>query len=344
MPLWRCAAVWWAACTTLTGAWELTRIRKLYKQAPPIHYPSYKQDDYCDAAEWVYRKPSCNAMPSGPQTVKDESEWDMKYKMCGGTIQSPIHISFMQTSFKSFEPIQFSGFDVPLRFTVENGGNAVYITPRDADLESYGGPLTVRYNVSKGIFHFGNGTGRGSEHTIDSKEFAAELQLLVSSERPTSTSCFKTANGLAIFVILFQQQPNPNHLLDPFINSTEHLQTRGNRSEMRIPLSHFLPNTTLHYYLYLGSLTFPPCTSRAIVVVFSNPVGIGDAQLLKLRTNLFVYIDQCKYRVAGNLRQTMSLNNRVIYRSFKFTDISRSAPLAPRVITCLSLFYLMRSL
>lgn len=67
--------------------------------------------------------------------------------------------------------------------------------------------------------------------------------------------------------------------LDVFVNSTEHLQFRGNTSEMTMRLSNFLPNTTLKYYLYPGSLTFPPCTNNIIVLVFSNPVAIGEAQV-----------------------------------------------------------------
>ncbi|XP_064460743.1 carbonic anhydrase 1-like isoform X4 [Ornithodoros turicata] len=203
----------------------------------------------------------------------------------------------------------------------------VYITPQEADLESYGGPLSVRYNLSKAVFHFGNGTGHGSEHKIDNEIFAAELQLLISSEKPTSGSCFLKGNGVAIFVILFkcsrfQQRSQSNPWLDPFINATDNLQYRGNWTKMVMPLSHFLPSTTLDYYLYAGSLTFPPCTSGITVIVFSTPVPIGDSQLMKLRGNLVVYVNNCKNVVYGNLRETRNLSNRVVYRSFKFIDTS----------------------
>ncbi|XP_064460741.1 carbonic anhydrase 1-like isoform X2 [Ornithodoros turicata] len=305
-------------CMTFTVSADLSHVSGLHQSLP---FLGWKGKDYCDGSDWTYTKPQC-AKQGDMATTKEASEWDSKYKQCGDNLQSPIKISFMQTSFKNFEPIQFSGYDVPFTFFVENGGNALYITPQEADLESYGGPLSVRYNLSKAVFHFGNGTGHGSEHKIDNEIFAAELQLLISSEKPTSGSCFLKGNGVAIFVILFKQRSQSNPWLDPFINATDNLQYRGNWTKMVMPLSHFLPSTTLDYYLYAGSLTFPPCTSGITVIVFSTPVPIGDSQLMKLRGNLVVYVNNCKNVVYGNLRETRNLSNRVVYRSFKFIDTS----------------------
>ncbi|XP_075542066.1 carbonic anhydrase 1-like isoform X3 [Dermacentor variabilis] len=208
----------------------------------------------------------------------------------------------------------------------------MYITPLYAHLESYGGPLPARYNLSKGIFHFGNETSpRGSEHTIDDRNFAAELQLLVSSEKPTPTECIRRGQGLAIFVILFEKQEQNNPFLDTLVNASEHMTYRGNKTEVTMPLAYLLPNTTQHYYIYLGSLSFPPCTSDAFVVVFRSTVAIGEQQLSRLRNNLYTYTGGCKYRIAGNLRQLQPLGNRVVYRSFKFTPFAaRSAASLPR--------------
>ncbi|KAL3210749.1 hypothetical protein MRX96_052139 [Rhipicephalus microplus] len=101
---------------------------------------------------------------------------------------------------------------------------------------------------------------------------------------------------------------------------------RGNKTEVTMPLAYLLPNTTQHYYIYLGSLSFPPCTSDAFVVVFRSTVAIGEQQasalLTKLRNNLYTYTGGCKYRIAGNLRKLQPLGNRVVYRSFKFTPFA----------------------
>ncbi|KAH7960021.1 hypothetical protein HPB49_016228 [Dermacentor silvarum] len=287
--------------------------------------------------------------------------WPHFEKACGNPGQSPININFLQTSFKSFGPIAFLGYNVPFRFKVENGGHArttyctrsaVYITPEDAHLESYGGPLPARYTLSKAVFRFGNETSeRGSEHTLDGRNFAAELQLLMSCEKPTPTDCLRRDKGLAIFVILFEKREVPNPLLDILINATEHMTARGNTTETLIPMAFLLPNSTANYYLYLGSLTFPPCTGKALVVVFNSAVSIGEMQasdtsaaasrcslrplarfLKKLRNNLYYYFGTCKNRVAGNLRKLQKLGNRIVYRSFKFTGAATTSRAALKVL------------
>ncbi|XP_075744011.1 carbonic anhydrase 1-like [Rhipicephalus microplus] len=280
--------------------------------------------EYCDGTRWAYKTPQCgNTSRAESVDTKNEAGWPAFESACGSSGQSPININFLQTSFKSFGPISFLGYNVPFHFTIENGGHALYITPINANLESYGGPLPARYNMSKGIFHFGNETSpRGSEHTIDDQNFAAELQLLVSSEKPTPTECIRRGQGLAIFVILFEKQEENNPYLDTLINASEHMTFRGNKTEVTMPLAYLLPNTTQHYYIYLGSLSFPPCTSDAFVVVFRSTVAIGEQQLTKLRNNLYTYTGGCKYRIAGNLRQLQPLGNRVVYRSFKFTPFA----------------------
>ncbi|XP_077508308.1 carbonic anhydrase 1-like [Amblyomma americanum] len=277
--------------------------------------------EYCDGGRWAHKSPYCgNVTNVDPNFSENQDAWPHFEKACGNPGQSPVNINFLQTSFKSFAPISFLGYNLPFRFKVENGGHALYITPEDAHLESYGGPLPARYKLSKGVFRFGNETSeKGSEHTLDGRDFAAELQLLMSCETPTPSDCLRRDKGLAMFVILFEKREAPNPLLDVLINATEHMTSRGNSTETKIPMAYLLPNTTLSYYIYLGSLTFPPCTNKALVVVFSNAVFIGEQQLRKLRNNLYYYFGTCKNRVAGNLRKQQSLGNRVVYRSFKFT-------------------------
>ncbi|XP_075743970.1 carbonic anhydrase 12-like [Rhipicephalus microplus] len=147
----------------------------------------------------------------------------------------------------------------------------------------------------------------------------------MSCEKPTPTDCLRRDKGLAIFVILFQKKEASNPFLDILVNATEHMTTRGNTTETLIPMAFLLPNSTSNYYLYLGSLTFPPCTGKALVVVFDNVVSIGEMQLKKLRNNLYYYFGTCKNRVAGNLRKLQNLGNRIVYRSFKFTSAAATS-------------------
>lgn len=329
----------WLVCAYIPGTAEgggLYRRLAVHRTLADI-IPVAGWREYCDGGRWAYRSPYCsnngNVTNVDPNFSEDQNVWKNFEKACGNPGQSPININFLQTSFKSFGPIAFLGYNVPFRFKVENGGHALYITPEDANLESYGGPLPARYTLSKAVFRFGNETSeRGSEHTLDGRYYDAELQLLMSCEKPTPTDCLRRDKGLAIFVILFKKKESSNPLLDILINATEHMTTRGNATETLIPMAFLLPNSTANYYLYLGSLTFPPCTGKALVVVFDSVVSIGEMQLRKLRNNLYYYFGACKNRVAGNLRNLQDLGNRIVYRSFKFTSMATTSRAALKVL------------
>ncbi|XP_065308424.1 carbonic anhydrase 12-like isoform X3 [Dermacentor albipictus] len=206
----------WFVCACMPGTAEgvgLYRRLALHRSLADI-IPVAGWREYCDGGRWAYKSPYCgNVTNMDPNFSEDQDVWPHFEKACGNAGQSPIDINFLQTSFKSFGPIAFLGYNVPFRFKVENGGHALYITPEDANLESYGGPLPARYTLSKAVFRFGNETSeRGSEHTLDGRNFAAELQLLMSCEKPTPTDCLRRDKGLAIFVILFELKKLRNNL------------------------------------------------------------------------------------------------------------------------------------
>ncbi|XP_050046555.3 carbonic anhydrase 1-like [Dermacentor andersoni] len=326
----------WFVCACMPGTAEgvgLYRRLAVHRSLADI-IPVAGWREYCDGGRWAYKSPYCgNVTNMDPNFSENQDAWPHFEKACGSAGQSPINIDFLQTSFKSFGPIAFLGYNVPFRFKVENGGHALYITPEKPHLESYGGPLPARYTLSKAVFRFGNETSeRGSEHTLDGRNFAAELQLLMSCEKPTPTDCLRRDKGLAIFVILFEKRDVSNPPLDILVNATEHMTARGNTTETFIPMAVLLPNSTANYYLYLGSLTFPPCTGKALVVVFNSAVSIGETQLKKLRNNLYYYFGTCKNRVAGNLRKPQKLGNRIVYRSFKFTGAATTSRAALKVL------------
>ncbi|KAH9375092.1 hypothetical protein HPB48_012528 [Haemaphysalis longicornis] len=110
---------------------------------------------------------------------------------------------------------------------------------------------------------------------------ALPLLLATKNESPSKVAGMECSQEQPITrprSLKYQKRAESNMLLEPFINATRHITSRGNFSKMIMPLANFLPNTTLDYYVYLGSLTFPPCTTNILVLVFSNPVDIGAQQ------------------------------------------------------------------
>lgn len=292
----------------------------------PIPTPTGKEE-YCDGYKWVHKMDKCLG-PTNQSALLESSDWKSKYKDCGNDRQSPIHIEFMYSRYFPFQPMHFVGFEEAATFTVENGVHAVYMTTEGATVSVFGGPLYVRYNLSKAVFHVGTTDHAGSEHKIDNNVYAAELQLLFSSNKPTTTECLYESMGVAMISILFQEQEKSNERLNPFIDATHGIRgTRGARVEKRFPMRFLMPDSALRYYVYPGSLTFPPCTSSLPVIVFTSPVKIGRRQLEKLRGNLYVSFAHCTYRIAGKLRELFPIADRPIFRSFKFLD--RSSTTAP---------------
>ncbi|XP_064459885.1 carbonic anhydrase 1-like [Ornithodoros turicata] len=287
--------------------------------------PSVKIDvkeDYCEGYKWIHKKPRCLER-ANESSLLESTEWAYKYRRCGDSMQSPIHIHFMYSRYLPFEPMQFVGFEEATTFIIENGGNAVYMTAKDATVSVFGGPLSVRYNISKAVFHLGYQDQPGSEHRIDDNEYAAELQILLSSVKPTPTVCLDSSVGVVMMCILFKESERDNPHLKPFIDATTFIRDfRGATVEATFPMRYLMPRSAKYYYVYQGSLTFPPCTSGLPVMVFTSTVPIGKSQLDKLRSNLYISLGYCIYKMAGQLRETAALSGRPILRSFMFMDSS----------------------
>ncbi|XP_077531821.1 carbonic anhydrase 7-like [Haemaphysalis longicornis] len=208
-------------------------------------------------------------------------------------------------------------------FTVENGVHALYLTLMEGTVGVYGGPLPVRYNLSRAILRFGRFTKRGSEHQIDDELHVAELQLLLSSRKPTPTSCLYENAGVAVMSILFRETTDNNPHLEPLVQSTRQVRgVWGARAQISVRPSYLMPWQAQSYYVYTGSLTFPPCTSNIPTLVFARPVLIGEEQMNTLRSNMYVSLNYCTYHLAGQLRASFETHGRSVYRSFKYFSSS----------------------
>ncbi|KAL3185876.1 hypothetical protein MRX96_028756 [Rhipicephalus microplus] len=296
-------------------------------------------EEYCDGFRWIHTKPECMKRRS-TFTLLEYPEWKTRYRSCGDAAQSPIHVRYLDSQFRQFKPIYYTGFENLYGYFVENGAHGIYITLTAGTVSIYGGPLPVRYNLSRVILRFGRATGPGSEHRIDDEEFVAEIQLLFSSKKPTTTSCLYDNSGAAILAVLFREVPGSVKGLEPLVQSTRQLRGAwGARVPVKMRLSALMAPKAQHYYAYAGSLTFPPCTSSIPTMVMAKPATIGEDQIDALRRNMFVSLNYCVYHMAGQLRPAFDAQNRDLYRSFKYFS-SRSGASAPPTAVLLTLILL----
>ncbi|XP_049271132.1 carbonic anhydrase 4 [Rhipicephalus sanguineus] len=279
-------------------------------------------------------------MPCTLVYIQEYPEWKTRYESCGDAVQSPIHVQYLDSQFRQFKPIYYTGFENLYGYFVENGVHGIYITLIDGTVSMYGGPLPVRYNLSRVILRFGRSTGPGTEHRIDNEKYVAEMQLLFSSKKPTTTSCLYDNSGAAIVSVLFREVPGSVKALEPLVQSTRQLRgVWGARVPVQMRLSALMAPNAQHYYAYSGSLTFPPCTSSIPTMVMAKPASIGEDQVTNaspaidtLRRNMFVSLNYCVYHMAGQLRPTFDAQNRDLYRSFKYFSSRGVADTPPTAV------------
>ncbi|XP_049520039.1 carbonic anhydrase 4-like [Dermacentor silvarum] len=274
----------------------------------------------------------------------EHPDWKTRYEACGDAVQSPIHVQYLDSQFRQFKTLYYNGFQNLYDYVVENGVHGVYMTLMDGTVSLYGGPLAVRYNLSRVILRFGRPTGPGSEHRIDNEEYVAEMQLLFSSKKPTTTSCLYENSGAAMMSVLFREVPGSVADIEPLVQSTRQLRgVWGARAPVQLRLRSLMAPYAQHYYAYSGSLTFPPCTSSIPTLVMAKPASIGEDQVDALRRNMYVSLNYCVYHMAGQLRPTFSAQNRDVYRSFKYFS-SRGVSEAQTPPTAVLLALLLLSL
>ncbi|KAK8759139.1 hypothetical protein V5799_003237 [Amblyomma americanum] len=95
----------------------------------------------------------------------------------------------------------------------------------------------------------------------------------------SDNDCLQEANGLLVLVILLEEVEDNNQELVPFLYALQELSAQhGTRTISEFLVASLVPRSTVEYYIYPGSLTFPPCTERVINVVFQRTVPIGRKQ------------------------------------------------------------------
>ncbi|TSM52284.1 Carbonic anhydrase 12 [Bagarius yarrelli] len=144
--------------------------------------------------------------------------------------------------------------------------------------------LPQRYSAAQLHFHWGStNTPTGSEHTINGKQFAAEMHVVHfnSAKYPNISTALDKSDGLAVLGVLLTR-------LD-------------------------------EYYRYDGSLTTPPCYPSVLWTVFRTAVSISLRQYKALATALFSSNAQevAPSPMLGNYRKTQLMDNRVVLVSFQ---------------------------
>ncbi|XP_026774569.1 carbonic anhydrase 12 isoform X4 [Pangasianodon hypophthalmus] len=251
-----------------------------------------------------------------------EHHWSRNYPYCGGAFQSPINFQPELLRFDpDLQPIQLQDYNLSSKeqLTLSNNGHSVQLSlPSRMHLSG----LPHRYSAAQLHFHWGSSnTPTGSEHTINGKQFAAEMHLVHfnSAKYPNISVAVDKSDGLAVLGI-FIEVGEFNPAFDQFLKYVNGIKYKGQKVQVAgFNIRELLPARLDEYYRYDGSLTTPPCYPSVLWTVFRNPVSMSLRQYLALATSLFSSQAQesAPMPLFGNYRKTQLMDNRVVLVSFQ---------------------------
>ncbi|MDR1423981.1 MAG: carbonic anhydrase family protein [Azoarcus sp.] len=108
---------------------------------------------------------------------------------------------------------------------------------------------------------------------------------------------------VAILAVQLARGDTPNELLQTLLNNLPLEKGSAYTPDVTIELAAFPPKTLSHF-LYMGSLSMPPCTEDTLWVVMKEPVTISEEQL-----NIFSRLHE------ANARPAQPANGRLVLES-----------------------------
>ncbi|XP_022673497.1 carbonic anhydrase-related protein 10-like isoform X2 [Varroa jacobsoni] len=242
-----------------------------------------------------------------------------------GRRQSPINIDPQHLLFDhQLQPLQVDKTRVSGNLV--NTGHGIVFRVSDSESEPAvfirGGPLSYGYRFYELHLHYGKSDDQGSEHTIASKQFPAELQLFgFNSDLYANVSEaleLRESSALVAISILVQLAETPSPELRVLTSPLRKIVYRGQEAIIQhLSVKELLPDTT-EYMTYDGSLTMPGCYETVRWIVMNKPVYVTKQQLYLLRKLMQGDDANPKAPMWDNFRPPLPLNRRVTWTNIDF--------------------------
>ncbi|XP_025713302.1 carbonic anhydrase 5B, mitochondrial [Callorhinus ursinus] len=245
--------------------------------------------------------------------------WETVDLVPGGERQSPINIRWRDSVYDpGLKPLTIS-YDPTTCLHVWNNGYSFLVEFEDSADKSVieGGPLEHNCRLKQFHFHWGAVDAWGSEHTVDSKCYPAELHLVHwnAAKFENFEDAALEEHGLAVigvFLKLGKHHKELQKLVDalPLIKHKDTLVEFGS----------FDPSCLMpacpDYWTYSGSLTTPPLSESVTWIIKKQPIEVDHDQLEQFRTLLFTSEGEKEKRMVDNFRPLQPLMNRTVRSSF----------------------------
>jgi carbonic anhydrase len=257
------------------------------------------------SGHWGYFK------ENGPLT------WLASYPICAGSLQSPINIESALTVEEEIAPFVFTGYDdLSANLTLTNNGHSAQLSTSGTPFIT-GGGLDETFHFQQLHFHWGNDSSKGSEHTVNGKQYPAEVHFVHWRESfGTFANAAGLSGGLAIIGALFEVSEQDNPAIDNLINALALVEFDDEVTTVDpFVLNALLPSNKDCFYRYSGSLTTPECNESGIWTLMVNTIPISEKQLNAFRELNFNAEGEEDLPMVDNFRNIQKLNSRVVSKS-----------------------------
>ena len=254
---------------------------------------------------------------------EDQAAWaNLPGSFCGiGRAQSPINIETGNVRENStlFQNLMFNGYDEMVDGSFNNTGHNVQFNPSpsapDASVVNHEGT----YNLLQFHLHWGEGLQDGSEHRVNSSQYAAEIHFVHRSTTASSTA----SNALTVVgVFAVADSAAPTGIWQRLMPVPTAYQASSSVTGIRY--SDLLP-TNRDYYYYGGSLTTPLCNEIVQWFVLKETIRIPESYLRMLR---MVQEDANGTLLTHNVRDEQPLNGRIVMTPSSASNVSIISMLA----------------
>ncbi|KAM4614250.1 carbonic anhydrase 5A, mitochondrial isoform 1-T1 [Discoglossus pictus] len=246
--------------------------------------------------------------------------WKGTINVPGGSRQSPIDIRVRDSVFHpNLAPVT-THYDPNTCLHIWNNGYSFLVEFDDCTDKSVvsGGPLENPFRLKQFHFHWGVNNDWGSEHTVDSKVYPAELHLVHwnCSKYRTFEEAIMEDNGLAVIGIFLKLGAH-HQKLQKLVDILPSVRYKDSLTEFNyFDPSHLLPSCN-DYWTYSGSLTTPPLTESVTWIMMKKPIEVDHSQLAVFRSLLYTAVGEEEKNMVDNFRPLQPLLNRTVHCTFQ---------------------------
>ncbi|XP_075242259.1 uncharacterized protein LOC142337076 [Convolutriloba macropyga] len=304
----------------------------------------------------VYRTSLASVHTTQPKwTYADQESWGDLYPACNGERQSPIDIvtedAIHSTSLdQGFTFATAMGVPIPLLQLINKGYTWQMTDENMATSGESDNMITSGPSLPKGIndytflqfhYHWGTKANPGSEHTIDGKQYPAEVHFVFKSKStPLDSPGSLTVLGFMIDVYEGTGFVHGGQFGGILQTITE-LKYKGYSEEYanKISLSDLIPIYDPHFmskfYHYDGSLTTPPCYEVVNWFVFEEPIYVSQEQY----DSFLEGYDYAGHTMQNTYRDVQPLNGRTVLRTEKASTSTITHISTSIIITAVSVAF-----